>query len=197
MGKWFPHLYDLAMQPLEERTFKRIRDSLLRKARGRVLEIGSGSGINFPFYQNVRQVDAIEPDSYMLDKSKERMKAASVPIICHLQKAENLHFPDNTFDSVVSTLVFCTIPDPEKALKEIRRVGKPDASFLFFEHVRMDRAFFAKTQDLLTPLWKKVCDGCHLNRDTLNIIKQAGFQVDGVRSYYKGLFIILECKLSN
>jgi ubiquinone/menaquinone biosynthesis C-methylase UbiE len=193
MGKWFPVIYDLAMKPLEGKRFKQIRRNLLHKAHGRVLEIGSGSGINFPLYKNVEQVDAIEPDSFMIEKSFERKERASVTIHSHLEKAENLPFPDDTFDSVVATLVFCTIPDPLKALKEIKRVSKPKATMLFFEHVKMEQPFMAKTQELLTPVWKKICDGCHLNRDTLSIIKRAGFQVDDVKFYYKGLFIVVVC----
>jgi len=194
MGKWFPHIYDIGMKPLENRTFKQIRRDLLQKANGRVLEIGSGSGINFPLYRNVDKVDAIEPSSLMVEKSFKRQQLATVPIECHQQSAENLLFPDNTFDTVVSTLVFCTIPNPEMALKEIKRVGKENATFLFFEHVKMDQPFLAKTQEVLTPLWKKVCDGCHLNRDTLKLIEEAGFQVLEVKSYYKSLFITVVCE---
>ncbi|MGV3466022.1 MAG: methyltransferase domain-containing protein, partial [Heyndrickxia sp.] len=194
MGKWFPYIYDIGMKPLENRTFKQIRRNLLNKANGRVLEVGSGSGINFPLYRNVEKVDAIEPSSYMQEKALNRKQLAMVPIECHQQSAEHLLFPDNTFDTVVSTLVFCTIPNPEKALKEIKRVGKENATFLFFEHVKMDQSLLAKTQEALTPLWKKVCDGCHLNRDTLKLVKEAGFQVTEVNSYYKSLFITVVCK---
>ncbi|PLR94474.1 class I SAM-dependent methyltransferase [Bacillus sp. T33-2] len=193
MGKLFPSIYDFAMKPLEGRKFNKIREELLGYARGRVLEIGSGTGINFPFYQGVEQVDAVEPNLSMIEKSKDRRKQASVPIHIHVRSAEKLNFDDQTFDTVVSTLVFCTIPDPVKALKEIKRVSKPQASILFFEHVKMEQPFLAKTQELLTPLWKKVCDGCHLNRNTLQTIKEAGFQVKTVKPYYKGLFLVVEC----
>lgn len=194
MGKWFPHIYDIGMKPLENRTFKQIRRVLLEKASGRVLEIGSGSGINFPLYHNVEKVDAIEPSLDMQEKSLKRKQLATIPIECHLQSAEHLLFPDHTFDTVVSTLVFCTIPHPEKALEEIKRVGKENATYLFFEHVKMDQPLLAKAQDALTPFWKMVCDGCHLNRDTLKLIKEAGFRVTDVKSYYKSLFITVVCK---
>jgi ubiquinone/menaquinone biosynthesis C-methylase UbiE len=95
------------------------------KAEGRVLEIGSGTGVNFPFYNNATQVDAVEPNAFMAKKSLDRRKLAKIPIHTYLVKAEQLPFPDNTFDSVVGTLVFCTIPEPLKALKEIHRVSKP------------------------------------------------------------------------
>ncbi|WP_018661980.1 class I SAM-dependent methyltransferase [Heyndrickxia acidiproducens] len=193
MGKWFPYIYDFGMKPLEAKRFTAVRKKLLQKARGRVLEIGSGSGVNFPLYQEVQQVDAIEPSREMQKKSASRLQAASVPIYCHQQTAEQLDFADQTFDTVVSTLVFCTIPDPEKALKEIQRVAKPGAVFLFFEHVKMEQPLLAKTQDMLTPFWKKICDGCHLNRNTLALIRQAGFQVRETEEFYKGLFITAVC----
>lgn len=152
MGKWFPTIYDMAMSPLEKTKFKKIRKKLVNQASGRVLEIGSVTGVNFPHYQNATQVDAIEPNPLM----KER---ARILIQIYQVKAEKLPFADNTFDSVVATLVFCTIPEPIKAVQEIQRVSKPNAKILFFEHVRLDQAFLGKTQDILTPLWKKACDG--------------------------------------
>lgn len=195
MGNLFPYVYDFGMKPLEKGRFYTIRKELLSKVKGRVLEIGSGSGINFSFYRDVERVDAIEPNPSMIKKSKKQLEKASVPIFCHEQKAEQLLFPNQTFDYVISTLVFCTIPNPEAALKEMIRVSKPNATFYFFEHVKMENAVLAKTQDLLTPLWKKICDGCHLNRNTVEIIKNAGLQIKEIKYYYKGLFIVVECIL--
>jgi ubiquinone/menaquinone biosynthesis C-methylase UbiE len=119
------HVYDLLMKPLEITRFSGIREKLISNAEGRVLEIGSGTGVNFPLYKYATQVDAIEPNSYMRNKSLERMKLTKIPIQTYLVKAESLPFPDSTFDTVVGTLVFCTIPDPLKALNEVRRVCKP------------------------------------------------------------------------
>ncbi len=192
MGKWFPIVYDTAMKPLEQTTFKKIRTNLLHKAKGRVLEIGSGTGANFPFYKNANQVDAIEPNTLMAKKSLDRIKQSNIPIQTYMVKAEKLPFPDNTFDSVVGTLVLCTIPEPVEALKEIQRVSKPNAKLLFFEHVKMDQPLLGKLQDVLTPTWKKICDGCHLNRNTLEVIRQTGFSIEKVDSYYKKLFLAIE-----
>ncbi|MEQ2467422.1 class I SAM-dependent methyltransferase [Niallia hominis] len=177
MGNLFPYVYDFGMKPLEKGRFYTIRKELLSKVKGRVLEIGSGSGINFSFYRDVERVDAIEPNPSMIKKSKKQLEKASVPIFCHEQKAEQLLFPNQTFDYVISTLVFCTIPNPEAALKEMIRVSKPNATFYFFEHVKMENAVLAKTQDLLTPLWKKICDGCHLNRNTVEKSKTLDYRL--------------------
>lgn len=195
MGKLFPYIYNFGMKPLEKGRFYHLRKDMISKVKGRVLEIGSGSGINFPFYRNVEQVDAIEPNPYMIKKSRKQLERTSVPIFCHDQKAEQLLFPNQTFDYVISTLVFCTIPNPEAALKEMIRVSKPNTTFYFFEHVKMESAVLAKTQDFLTPLWKVVCDGCHLNRNTVEIIKDAGLQIKEIKYYYKGLFIMVECTI--
>lgn len=193
MGKWFPKIYDIAMNPLEHTYFKRIRTTLISKAKGRVLEIGSGTGVNFPYYTNATKIDAIEPNPLMSKRSYNRIKKSRIPIQTYLVKAEKLPFSDNTFDSVVATLVFCTIPEPIKALQEIQRVSKPGAKILLFEHVRINQKNLGKAQDLLTPLWSKVCDGCHLNRDTLELLKQSNLSISKVDYHYGGLFLVIEC----
>ncbi|MEK3853727.1 class I SAM-dependent methyltransferase [Cytobacillus sp. FSL H8-0458] len=194
MSSLFPSLYDLAMQPLEKRKFQKIRSEILNMADGRVLEIGAGTGINFPLYQKADRVDAIEPNQAMIEKSLSRKNAASVPIHIHRQSAEELEFADNTFDSAVATLVLCTIPNPEQALTEIKRVCKPQAKILFFEHVKMAQPALGFAQDALNPLWKRICDGCHLNRDTLQTIQDSGMKITNVTAYYKGLFLVVECE---
>ncbi|MDF2036022.1 class I SAM-dependent methyltransferase [Cytobacillus oceanisediminis] len=197
MSSLFPSLYDLTMQPFEKRKFRQIRSKILSMASGRVLEVGAGTGINFPLYKNAARVDAIEPNQAMIEKSIPRKNAAAVPIHIHRQSAEDLEFADNTFDSAVATLVFCTIPDPYKALSEIKRVCKPQAKILFFEHVKMEQPALAFAQEALNPLWKRICDGCHLNRDTLLAIQESGMKVSNVTSYYKGLFLVVECENSD
>ncbi|GLO65071.1 class I SAM-dependent methyltransferase [Oceanobacillus kimchii] len=193
MGKWFPSIYDLLMRPLEQTKLKKIRKTLVSQAVGRVLEVGSGTGVNFPHYLDATRVDAIEPNPLMKERALKRTERARIPIQTYLVKAEKLPFADNTFDTVVATLVFCTIPEPMKALQEIQRVSKPNAKILFFEHVRLDQASLGKTQDILTPLWKKICDGCHLNRDTLELIKQSNLSVLKVDSYFNGIFLSIKC----
>ncbi|WP_407270627.1 class I SAM-dependent methyltransferase [Radiobacillus sp. PE A8.2] len=193
MGKWFPLMYDMAMRPIEQTKFKKIRKTLVSQAVGRVLEIGSGTGVNFPHYKNATQIDAIEPNPLMKERALKWIKGSRIPIQTYLVKAEKLPFADNTFDSVVATLVFCTIPEPIKALQEIQRVSKPNAKILLFEHVRIDRAFLGKTQDVLTPLWKKACDGCHLNRNTLQLLKQSNLSILNVDSYFNGIFLSIKC----
>lgn len=118
-GKVFPQAYDIVMAPLELLRFKKIRISLLRKAKGRVLEIGAGTGVNFPYYEKGVQVDAIDPNPLMMNQTGKRKKAAKVSIETHLAAAENLPFSDDSFDTVVATLVFCTIPEPAKGFRRL------------------------------------------------------------------------------
>jgi len=193
MEKLFPTLFDLIMQPIEKLKFHTIRRNLLSQTKGRVLKIGSGTGANFPYYQAGVTVDAIEPNAFMIKKSEEKKRAALVPITTHEADAESLPFEDNTFESVIATLVFCTIQHPLRALSEIKRVAKPGAPILFFEHVRMENPLFGLIQDILTPAWKKVADGCHLNRDTQHLIKQSGFHMCPAETFYKGLFLVIKC----
>ncbi|WP_088051903.1 class I SAM-dependent methyltransferase [Virgibacillus dakarensis] len=190
MGNLFPRVYDMAMLPLERTKFNKIRKALVSKASGRVLEIGSGTGINFPYYRNASQVDAIEPNPVMNKRSNKRIESSRIPIQPYLMKAEKLPFADSTFDSVVATLVFCTIPEPVKAIQEIQRVGKPGAKILLFEHVRMNQKLLGKAQDLLTPTWKKIC---HLNRNTLELLTQANVSIKKIDRHFKGLFLTIEC----
>ena len=115
MKQTFPKWYDFFMKPLERGIFFSIRKNLIANAYGSVLEIGSGTGINFPFYQSVDKVVALEPNQDMIERSYTRMEGSVVPIEIIRERAEVLPFEDNSFDTVVATLVFCTIPNPDAA----------------------------------------------------------------------------------
>ncbi|GAB7388557.1 class I SAM-dependent methyltransferase [Bacillaceae bacterium] len=192
MGTFFAKYYDVFMEPLERRRFRDIRKKLVGKARGKVLEIGSGTGLNFPYYEQAETVIAIEPEPYMRKKSVARAQKAHVPIKVMDGDAQNLPFPDDSFDTVVATLVLCTIPDPVLALREIRRVCKPEGRVLLFEHVRLNHPIWGSLQDWLTPIWKRLCDGCHLNRNTLEWIEKAGLRVIRLEKYSKDIFLVIE-----
>lgn len=194
MSKWFPYVYDRVMKLEQSTNLYKARKALLGMAYGRVLEIGSGTGINFPLYNNEITLDALEPNSRMIKRAQNNIQRASIPIQMHETTAENMDFPENTFDTVVNTLVFCTVPDPEKALATIRDVAKPNARILFLEHVRMKQPVLAKAQDILTPLSKRMADGCHLNRNTLATIENSGLLIKHVHTFYKSLAITVICE---
>ena len=192
MSKSFAEWYDFFMVPLERKRFKTIRVNLLSKANGKVLEIGSGTGINFTLYRSVESVIAVEPNPHMIKRSLAKKGMSKIPIEIVNIGAEQLPFEDDSFDTIVGTLVFCSIPDVEKAISEMKRVCKPEGKVLLFEHVKMDNSFLAKLQDWLTPFWKKVCDGCCLNRETEYLLKKNGFQMSHKQTFYRGLFIVME-----
>jgi len=189
LSRFFAKWYDFFMSPLETKTFKTIRKGLLSTATGQVLEIGAGTGINFPLYESAESVTAIEPSGFMIERATGKQKLSRVPITMVQASAEELPFADNSFDTVVATLVFCTIPNPQKAMEEIKRVCKPNGSILLFEHVKMENRGLGMLQEWLTPAWKKICDGCCLNRDTLSLIKNNQLSIKKVDSYFNSLFI--------
>ena len=194
MGSTFSNWYDFFMSPLEKGKFKSIREDLLQKASGSVLEIGSGTGVNFPLYQSVTKVTAIEPSQQMIERSRKKREMSVVPIHIIKESAEHLPFSDHTFDTVVTTLALCTIPNPEAAIQEMKRVCKPEGKILLFEHVQMDNPFLAKLQDWLTPVWKKACDGCCLNRNTVQLIQANGLKILNKKTFYNGLFVQIEIR---
>jgi ubiquinone/menaquinone biosynthesis C-methylase UbiE len=194
LSSTFPKWYDFFMRPLERRKFKRVREELLQSATGKVLEIGSGTGVNFPLYRNADHVIAIEPSQHMIDQSLSKKNLAVVPIKMVNASAERLPFEDYTFDTIVATLVFCTIPNVEEAIKELKRVCKPNGKILLFEHVKMENTVLSSVQEGLTPLWKKICDGCCLNRETLKAFTSQGLKVERVEKFYKDLFIVAELR---
>jgi ubiquinone/menaquinone biosynthesis C-methylase UbiE len=166
-----------------------LRREAVGQARGVVLEVGAGSGLNFALYTpgQVERVEAIEPDATMRRLAEPRRAAAPVPITLTAAPAEALPFADELFDSAVATLVFCSVSDPLRGLAEIRRVLKPGGLLLLLEHVRAEGAVTARFQDMLTPLSRRLLGGCHWNRDTAQTVAQAGFQIASLRRIPGGL----------
>jgi ubiquinone/menaquinone biosynthesis C-methylase UbiE len=156
---------------------------LLADARGRVLEIGAGTGFNLEHYPaDVGDVVFTEPSAAMLRRAEERAAALGGRAQGVEAPAERLPFPDDSFDTVVSTLVLCSVGDQDDALAEIRRVLKPGGRFLFIEHVRSDDDRLARWQDRLERPWRVVAFGCHPNRATLDRIEAAGFEVEALEA---------------
>lgn len=192
MAGWFSRKYDSLMAPLERRKLRDLRRLLAGSAEGRVLEIGSGTGANFPYYRVAEEVVAMEPDPLMRAQSLERAAAADVPVRVVGGMAEELPYADGEFDTVVCTLVLCTVEEPVQVLRELRRVCRPGGRLLFIEHVRLERPVLGWLQDWLTPLWKRVCGGCRLNRRTADLIREAGIEIASIEPIYNGLFLIIE-----
>ena len=168
----FPRLLEWVMSGEE---FRRLRAGLLQDARGEVLEIGLGTGLNLPHYPNtVSGLHAVDPAPLLPERVTRRSASVSFPIEIQRISAETLPFGDRTFDCVVSTWTLCTIPDPVKALHEVRRVLKPTGKFLFLEHGRSDDEKIATWQDRLNLIQRVIGCGCNLNRRIDQLISQAG-----------------------
>lgn len=181
-GRMFSALYDRAFEASEEAGLRQMRRDLLSGARGRVLEVGAGTGLNLELYprEGIDSLVLTEPDPHMFKQLRERVEEICPGADLLGAGAEKLPFDDASFDTVVVTLVLCTVPDQPGALREISRVLAPGGRLLFLEHVRADDPGLAKWQDRLEKPWRFVGDGCHCNRDTVAGIRAAGFEVSQV-----------------
>jgi SAM-dependent methyltransferase len=161
-----------------ERAFVPQRRALLARARGRVLEIGAGSGANVPHYPDgLDELILSEPDAAMLRRAERRAAACGRSPATVLAPAEALPFDDASFDTVVSTLVLCSVADVERTLAEVRRVLRPDGVLLFCEHVRSVDERLAAWQDRLDRPWRALNGGCHANRATVTSIEAGPFRL--------------------
>ncbi len=194
--RFFANYYERTSRSDREESFMNpLRREVTGLARGRVLEIGAGNGLNFAFYNpdTVERVEATEPDSVMLGYARQRAAAARVPVNLVQAAVENLPFADESFDSVVVTLVFCSVSDPRRGLSEVRRVLKPGGALLMVEHVRARGAIAAAMQDFVTPITRLVAGNCHWNRNTEKTVIEAGFKIEQRRDikWFVMPFIVL------
>lgn len=194
-GGLFSRLYDPLVAPLERLGLGDLRRETLRGLRGDVLELGVGTGRNFPLYPpGVESVVGVEPDAEMMSRAPGRAAGAAFPVELVEASAEELPFEDGSFDAVIATLVFCTIPDPERAVQEAHRVLKDGGELRLLEHVRMERRPAAWAQERATPVWKRLAGGCHLDRDTLGLIESSSLSVERVERHLDGLVISIAAR---
>ncbi|HEV7615941.1 MAG TPA: class I SAM-dependent methyltransferase [Solirubrobacterales bacterium] len=177
-GRAFSALYDRLFEASEEAGLRRMRAELLAGAGGRTLELGAGTGANLDLYPDaVAELVLSEPDPHMVRQLRAKLAESGRAASVVEAPAERLPFPDDSFDTVVSTLVLCTVPDPAAALAEAARVLEPGGRLLFVEHVRAEDPGAARWQDRLERPWHFVGDGCHCNRDTLATIAASPLDV--------------------
>lgn len=166
------------------------REWVTDKAHGLVLEIGAGDGINLSYYHADARVIATELDPEAIDLITDYQENVTLAQV----SAEELPFPDSSFDAVVGTLVFCTIPDAPRALSEVRRVLKPKGSLRLVEHVRARNPIGRVLMHIANPLWHMMTGGCNINRDTLRAVRAAGFHVTHVEKRMMGLMIGIDAR---
>jgi len=176
-----PHLVHMSMR---QATFEPYRQRVVTAASGRVLEIGVGSGLNLPLYQAATHVIGLDPSTTLLTMARGRAGGRTTAFEFIEGTAETIPLPDQSIDTVVSTWTLCSIPDVARALAEIRRVLKTDGRLLFAEHGRSPEPRVVRWQDRLTPLWRRIGGGCHLNRPIDQLVQASGLRVEQLRTGY-------------
>jgi len=161
------------------------REDLLENVKGNILEVGVGTGANLPFYPHDISLTGIDFSPGMLKHARKKSNTLTLPYQLNLieMDAQKMDFPDNTFDYVVASCVYCSVPDPVKGLKEMGRVCKPDGKIILLEHMRSEKEVVGKVMDLLNPIAVSMW-GANINRKTLNNIKQAGLLIDQIEDLF-------------
>ena len=180
----FARFYDRLLAGVERRELGELRRSLLSEASGRTLEIGAGTGLNLAHYpETVTELVLAEPDPHMAKRLRERLQSEP-PRVERVEvteaPAEELPFDDGSFDTVVSTLVFCSVEDPARAVAEAKRVLGDGGTLLFLEHVRSENPRMARVQDIVERPWGFFAGGCHPNRATAETIAGAGMWIESL-----------------
>ena len=181
------------LTPGIERELGQWRRELLTGLRGRVLEIGAGNGMNFPHYPRaVEEVVALEPEPYLREKAEAAARSAPVRVTVRDGVAHPLPAQDDEFDAAVASLVLCSVPDPDQAVAELRRVVKPGGELRFLEHVRSSRPRKARVQGALdrSGVWPRIGGGCHCARDTVATLERNGFAIDRMRDMDVGPSVV-------
>lgn len=178
-----PRLIDLAMR---NKDTTRLRAECVPQAQGEVLEIGIGSGLNLPFYSSqVQHLYGVDPSLELQRMAARKISAMPFEVSLLRQSAEELlPLGDSSIDTVVMTWTLCSIPNPDAALNEMRRVLKASGRLIFVEHGRSPDAKVLRWQDRLTPAWKRIGGGCHLNRSIDELIRRAGFQISELKTFH-------------
>lgn len=167
-------VYDILEQPMEVMSLKKSRVEVTKDLKGKVLEVGVGTGKNIPYYPNDISIIAIDFSDKMLAKAREKAKKLNKKVELIQMDVQNMNFADNTFDMVFTTCVFCSVPDPIEGLKEIRRVCKPDGKIIMIEHVRSEQKVLGLLMDIFNPLIVNLY-GANINRNTVENVEKAGF----------------------
>jgi ubiquinone/menaquinone biosynthesis C-methylase UbiE len=180
-----PHVINLAMR---NRELQPCRERAISQARGRVLEIGVGSGLNLALYgAGVREILAVEPSARLVAMARRAADRSSSPVTLIPACAEAIPVENESVDTVITTWTLCSIADVCSALAEMRRVLKPDGQLVFVEHGLAPEERVRQWQNRLTPVWKRIGGGCHLNRPIHSLIESAGFAIAQMQTgYIKG-----------
>ncbi len=196
--KLFASKYDSFMADIEKE-FQPIRQKLIAHLEGKILDVGSGTGVNFEHFHPNTHVIAVEPSPYMMEKAKQKLPSNTKIKLHNLSVTDTeleKIIEENSLDYIVSTLVLCTIPENKLALKKFYQWLKPSGKLIVLEHIHAEQKPRRILQNIINPVWKVIGDGCHLNRDTDLLIKEAGFIVEKEEyfkrslRFYQGVFSV-------
>jgi SAM-dependent methyltransferase len=180
----FARVYTRLAAAYEQQGAAEHRDELLAGVQGKVVELGCGTGLNFAHYPpTVAEVIAVEPEPALRASSEAAAASAPVPVHVIDAVADELPFLDDEFDAAVASLVLCSVPDPDHALAELRRVLRPGGELRFYEHVLSAKPKLARLQHRLDHVWPYLAGGCHITRDTARAIERAGFVIEQRRDF--------------
>jgi len=189
----FARWYDWLEGILNLLGLSRLRRMILQRASGALLEVAVGTGKNLPYYSSDCRIVALDLSSEMLKVARQRAAKLSLRVSFLVADAEDLPFPDNSFDTVVSSLSTCTFPNPIAALEEMGRVCRSEGKVLLLEHGRSDRERLGRWQDRHADQFAKPL-GCHWNREPLDIARKAGLRINTARRFFFGMFHQIEAE---
>ncbi len=187
--------YDLTIGPVERWAFGRWRQRLWEGIDGgRVLEVGVGTGANFHHYPRGVSVTAIDVSTGMLARAREKVRLDGLAVGLQVMDIQRLAFADDSFDAVLGSLVFCSVPDPVVGLREIRRVARPGCRVRLLEHVRTQFPLLGRAKDIMNPLWRRLT-GDNFNRRTLDNVVRSGLRLERATSLLFDIVLLIEASV--
>jgi len=187
-------LYDLLESPMERFRFSNWRRRVWEKVTGpRVLEVGIGTGKNLPYYPKGLDIVGVDISERMLERASRRAVELGIRVNLQWMDVQSLAFEDSSFDTAISTFVFCSVPDPLRGLREVRRVLRSGGRAVFLEHVKPGNPYLARVFELLNPLVVRII-GANINRHTVENVEMAGFHLEAVEDLYYGVVKLVVAK---
>ena len=187
-------LYDLMEGFIERSRYGRWRDLLWCRAEGtNILEVGVGTGKNFPYYPKGAEITAVDFSDKMLSRARRKAEVSGIEVRLKQMDVQNLEFEDNTFDTVAASFVFCSVPDPVKGLKEVERVCRPGGKVVLLEHVLSANSNLAWLMNVYNPLVVRMV-GANINRRTADNVDKSGLKIENITNLAAGIFLLIEAR---